>query len=79
MKRLLYGSVLWMTIGLFTSCAQHDPNSPDTSGAMPSDHPNVGVDTVSSQYGTGMQNMTTNDTTNGQAGNTTDTSGRNNR
>lgn len=48
MKRLLYGSALLMTISFFTGCAQHDPDSPDTSGAMPRNSPGVGVDTVGS-------------------------------
>ncbi|RYZ61797.1 MAG: hypothetical protein EOO14_04040 [Chitinophagaceae bacterium] len=46
MKRLLYGSALLLTISFFTSCAQHDPDSPDTSGAMPRNSPGVGVDTI---------------------------------
>ena len=48
MKRLLYGSALLMTMSFLASCAQHDPNSPDTSGAMPRNTPGVGVDTVGS-------------------------------
>jgi hypothetical protein len=57
MKRLLYSSALVFLISFFSSCAQHDPNSPDTSGAVPYDKPGVGVDTTN----TGNQ-ATTNDT-----------------
>lgn len=79
MKRLFYASAVLLTMSFFTSCAQHDPNSPDTSGAVPKDNPNVGVDTVSSQYGTGSQNMTGSDTADGQGGNATDTGRQNNQ
>src|SRR5688572_4798380 len=48
MKRLLYGSALLLAMSFVTGCAQHDPDSPDTSGAMPRNTPGVGVDTVGS-------------------------------
>lgn len=79
MKRLFYGSALLLAMSVYVGCAQHDPNSPDTSGAVPSDNPNVGVDTVSSQYGTGSQTTTTADSANQQGGNSIDTSGSGNQ
>ena len=74
MKRLFYRSALFLAMSFFVGCAQHDPDSPDTSGAVPKDNPNVGVDTVSSQYGTGEQTMPTTDSANQQSGSSTDTS-----
>ena len=45
MKRLFYSAGIIISLGLFGSCAQHDPKSPDTSGAVPYDQPGAGVDT----------------------------------
>lgn len=51
MKRLFYAAGIVLSIGFLSSCAQHDPESPDTSGAVPYDEASgrnrVGVDTVS--------------------------------
>lgn len=79
MKRLLYGSALLLATSFFTGCAQQDTNSPDTSGAMPNNRPDVGVDTIGSQTGTGSPNRTPNDSANGQGGSATDTTGSNNQ
>ena len=46
MKRLFYSAGIIITLGLLGSCAQHDSQSPDTSGAAPYDQPGVGVDTT---------------------------------
>lgn len=57
MKRLFYSAGIVLTLSFFGSCAQHDPNSPDTSGAVPygsSEGGNrVGVDTITTGLPTG--------------------------
>jgi hypothetical protein len=57
MKRLFYSAGIILTLGLFGSCAQHDPKAPDTSGGTPygsggSGNP-VGVDTTKTNAGQG--------------------------
>lgn len=58
MKRLFYSAGIVLALSFFGSCAQHDPNSPDTSGAVPygegEGRNRVGVDTV----GTGVSGGT---------------------
>ncbi|HEV7331388.1 MAG TPA: hypothetical protein VGN63_10145 [Flavisolibacter sp.] len=78
MKRLIYGSALLLTMGFISSCDQHDTSSPDTSGAMPYNNPNVGVDTISVQNRTGSPNMS-NDNSNKDQGISTTDSARNNQ
>ena len=51
MKRLLFSAGIAFILGLF-SCAQHDTNSPDTSGAVSKQQPGVGVDTTNASTGT---------------------------
>ncbi|MDQ3276682.1 MAG: hypothetical protein M3Q06_00035 [Bacteroidota bacterium] len=74
MKRLFYCSVLAVTMSVFNSCAQHDPNSPDTSGAMPKNQPGVGVDTttMSTPNSTAAPNMSNDHSNNNQQVNTAD-------
>ncbi|NTS40517.1 hypothetical protein HRG84_06335 [Flavisolibacter sp. BT320] len=74
MKRLFYGSALLLSLSFATGCAQHDPDSPDTSGAMPRNSPGVGVDTI----GAGTVPVVT-DTGSNQGGNANDTMQRNNQ
>ena len=62
MKRLLYGAGIILSLGFFGSCAQHDTESPDTSGAMPygetQGRNSTGVDTFETQYaGDSVPNM----------------------
>lgn len=62
MKRLLYGAGIVLSLGFLGSCAQHDTESPDTSGAMPYGESaggnSTGVDTTVTQYaGDSVPNM----------------------
>lgn len=54
MKRLLYGTGIVLSLGFLGSCAQHDTESPDTSGAVPygeaSGRNTTGVDTFTNPY-----------------------------
>jgi hypothetical protein len=53
MKRLLYGAGIVLSLSFFGSCAQHDPESPDTAGSVPygeaTDRNSTGVDTKNMQ------------------------------
>lgn len=76
MKRLFLSAALATSIFIFTGCAQHDPTSPDSGGAVPKDQPGAGVDTssVSNQPNTGGAANGSNDgTNNNQQMNTGDT------
>lgn len=76
MKRLFFSAALAAGMLVYTGCAQHDPNSPDTSGNAPKDQPGVGVDTSSAttQPNTGGAPNSSNDgTNNNQQLNTGDT------
>lgn len=53
MKRLFLTAGIAVTIGFFSSCAQHDTNSPDTAGSEPYNKPGVGVDTSGVRSGAG--------------------------
>lgn len=62
MKRLLYGAGIFFSLTFFGSCAQHDPESPDTSGAVPygeaAGRNTTGVDTTNTSYaGDSIPNM----------------------
>ena len=48
MKRLIYSAGFAFLLTFF-SCAQHNSEKPDTSGAVPYNQPGVGVDTTSAQ------------------------------
>jgi hypothetical protein len=76
MKRLLFCAALAVSVAFFESCAQHDPQSPDTSGNVPRTEPGAGVDTsnATTQPNTGGAPNSSNDgTNNNQQLNTGDT------
>jgi hypothetical protein len=62
MKRLFYGAGIVLSLSFLGSCAQHDPESPDTSGNVPygesAGRNTTGVDTTNTQYaGDSLPNM----------------------
>ena len=78
MKRLFYSVGVALMLGFFSSCAQHDTKSPDTSGGVPVNQPGAGVDTTNAgtnnNTGAGGNNMSNDGTNNNQTTNTGDTS-----
>lgn len=83
MKRLFFCFGIALTLGFFSSCAQHDPDSPDTSGSAPygADGANkTGIDTVATPQTNDANfpdmNSTGTDTSNRDAGNGRDTTTR---
>lgn len=75
MKRMLFCIGLAVSLGFFSSCAQHDTKSPDTSGGESYNSPGVGVDTsgVKTQNTGNNANMHNDGTINNQQTNTGDT------
>lgn len=75
MKRLFLCAGLVLSLTILNSCAQHDPNSPDTSGNLPKDKPGAGIDTsqVSTQNNGSNPNGSNDGTNNNQQVTTGDT------
>jgi hypothetical protein len=78
MKRLFFYAGFALTAAFFSSCAQHDAKSPDTSGGVPYNQPGVGVDTTNAEAtnNTSTPNNNNDGSNNNQAVNTGDSNSR---
>lgn len=65
MKRLFYCAGIALMLLGFSSCAQHDTSSPDTSGTVPVNQPGAGVDTTNAGTMNGTGNSSTNSSNDG--------------